>query len=353
MNFKGFLYIIFFIPSLLLAQEIGLKSKLDFELYSDFFINGTFNNQPSHKISDYLYSYNRTNEFAINLAYLKAKYNDSNFRMNLAFMTGTYGTDNYAGEDGLFRNLFEANVGFKLSKKRNEWIDIGVFPSHIGFESAIGYDCWNVSRSLLAENSPYFETGIKYTNVSKQEKWTSSILLLNGWQKITMNPGYSIPALGMQFVFKPSSKFMANYSNFIGSQKPDSASQLRVYQNIYMTYFLTEKLQALLNFDIGRESLSNGTVGYWYGMFGGFRFQMSDNNILAWRAEFLEDRDNILYPELNNDWFTWTSSLNFDRRINPYSLLRFEVKYMNSTSPIFHPNSMDHIGAFLALQVKL
>ena len=353
MNFKGFLHIISFIPSLLLAQEIGLKSKLDFELYSDFFINGTLHNQPSHKISDYLYSYNRTNEFAINLAYLKAKYNDSNFRMNLAFMTGTYGQDNYVGEDGLFKNLLEGNIGFKLSKNRNEWIDIGVFPSHIGFESAIGYDCWNVSRSLLAENSPYFETGIKYTHTSKDDRWTKSILLLNGWQKISMEPGHSIPALGMQFSFKPSNKLFINYSNFIGSVQPDSNWSLRVYQNVYATYAISKNMTVLANFDIGRDEVDEVVIGYWYGAFGGLRYQWKDKNAITFRAEFLEDRDNILYPEIKKDWFTWSSSLNFDRRLNNFSLLRLEVKYMNSSSPIFLPSSEDHIGTFLALQVRL
>lgn len=351
--FRGFILLFILCFSKLSAQDSSTRSKLNFELYGDFFINGTFNNPSSHKISDYLYSYNRTNEFAINLAYLKGKYVDTNFRMNMAFMTGTYGTDNYAGEDGLFRNLYEANLGFKLSKTRNEWLDIGVFPSHIGFESAIGYDCWNLSRSLLAENSPYFETGIKYTLNSKNEKWMSSFLLLNGWQKITMNPGYSIPAVGMQFVFKPNSKLYANYSNFIGSQKPDSIAQLRIYQNFYITYSLSDKIQALYNFDIGRESLQNGTIGYWYGMFGGLRYLLSDKNIFSFRAEFLSDRDNTLYPEIKHDWFTWTSSVNFDRRLNVFSLLRFEVKYMNSNSPIFLPNSQEHIGAFMALQVKI
>jgi hypothetical protein len=34
-------------------------------------------------------------------------------------------------------------------------------PSHIGFESVISADCWTLTRSLLAENSPYYETGMR------------------------------------------------------------------------------------------------------------------------------------------------------------------------------------------------
>ncbi len=42
-------------------------------------------------------------------------------------------------------------------------------PSHIGFESAVGSDCWNLTRSILAENSPYFESGIKLNYTNKKQ----------------------------------------------------------------------------------------------------------------------------------------------------------------------------------------
>jgi hypothetical protein len=51
------------------------------------------------------------------------------------------------------KNIYEANVGISLNKKNNLWVDAGVMPSHIGFESAISMDNWYLTRSLLAENS--------------------------------------------------------------------------------------------------------------------------------------------------------------------------------------------------------
>ncbi|OQW43057.1 MAG: hypothetical protein A4S08_10190 [Proteobacteria bacterium SG_bin4] len=68
---------------------------------------------------------------------------------------------NYAAEPGILGNLYEGNVGLKLSGSNNLWLDIGVFPSHIGFESAVGKDNWTLTRSLVAENTPYFESGAK------------------------------------------------------------------------------------------------------------------------------------------------------------------------------------------------
>ena len=39
-----------------------------------------------------------------------------------------------------------ANAGYKLSAKKAWWLDIGVLPSHIGFESAVGKDNWTLTR---------------------------------------------------------------------------------------------------------------------------------------------------------------------------------------------------------------
>jgi hypothetical protein len=346
-----FLFLIY--TSTISGQDSSKLSKFNFEIYGDFFVNGTASHVPSHKISDILYSYNRTNEFGINMLYLKTSFIDSNFRMNLAMMTGTYSIDNYADEPQLFQNLLEGNVGFKLSRKSNTWLDVGVFPSHIGFESAVGYDCWNISRSLLAENSPYYETGVKLTNTSKNEKFTQSYLIINGWQRITMIPGHSIPSLGMQFVYKPNSKTVLNYSNFIGSYRPDSTAALRVYNNFFGTYQLTDKLTTLLNFDLGMDKNLEENYNPWFGANLSFRYLANKKHSLSLRTEFINDPNDVLYPQLNFGWGAWSSSVNWDIKLNSFALLRSELKYMQSDHAIFLPNELNHLGIFVALQVKL
>ena len=37
----------------------------------------------------------------------------------------------------------------KLAKKKNLWIDAGILPSHIGFESAVSKDCWTLQEVYL------------------------------------------------------------------------------------------------------------------------------------------------------------------------------------------------------------
>src|ERR1039458_9449280 len=92
-------------------------------------------NNPANKNIPYLYNYNRNNEFNINLAILSAKYSSDKVRGTISLQTGTYPQANYAAEPSLSQYIYEAYAGFKTSKKT--WLDAGIFPSHIGFESAI------------------------------------------------------------------------------------------------------------------------------------------------------------------------------------------------------------------------
>lgn len=107
----------------------------------------------------------------------KVNYSKENIRGNFALMAGTYPQYNMSAEQGLLQNVYEANVGVKISKNHNLWIDAGIMPSHIGFESAIGKDCQTLTRSILAENSPYYEAGVKigYTSESENGIWQRCI----------------------------------------------------------------------------------------------------------------------------------------------------------------------------------
>jgi hypothetical protein len=145
-----------------------------------------------------LYSHNRHNEFNLNLGFIKAGCNAERMRANLAIGVGTYMNANYAAEPSTLRFLYEANVGYKLSSKKNLWFDIGIMSSHIGFESAMSSACWTLTRSMMADNSPYYESGAKISYTSENEKWQFAALALNGWQRITRIEGNSMISFGTQ-----------------------------------------------------------------------------------------------------------------------------------------------------------
>ena len=121
-------------------------------------------------------------------------------------MAGTYPQDNMVAEQGALRYINEANIGVKISENKNLWIDAGIMPSHIGWESAIGKDNYTLTRSIAAENSPYFETGVRLSYTTDNGKWYLSGLVLNGWQRIAKPEGNQSISFGHQVTYKPSEK---------------------------------------------------------------------------------------------------------------------------------------------------
>jgi len=182
------------------------KPSITWSGYLETYYVYDFNQPANHERPSFMYNHNRHNEFNLNLGFIKGTYNSANTRANLALMAGTYAQYNLASEPSLLQHVFEANVGVKLSNKQNLWLDAGIMPSHIGFESAISKDCWTLTRSILAENSPYYESGVKITYINADNRWTISGLLLNGWQRIRRPDGNQTLALGTQVQFKPNEK---------------------------------------------------------------------------------------------------------------------------------------------------
>ena len=235
-------------------------SPVTFSGYVEAYYQYDFNKPADNNRPGFIYSHNRHNEFNLNLGFLKGSYNTERVRANFAMASGTYMNANYAAETGVLKNIFEANAGIKISKKKNLWIDAGIFSSHIGFESAISKDCWTLTRSMLADNSPYFESGAKITYTTDNNKWIVSGLLLNGWQRIKRVDGNSLMSYGTQVQYKPNATTTLNYSSFIGTDKPDSARQWRYFHNLYGIFNVTDKFGITAGFDIGSEQKANPAV---------------------------------------------------------------------------------------------
>jgi Putative beta-barrel porin-2, OmpL-like. bbp2 len=287
--------------------------------YLETYYSYDFANPGNHNRPGLAYSFNRHNEVNLNLGFVKLAYGDGKTRANLAVMTGTYANANLAAEPGVLKNIFEANAGVKISKNRNLWVDAGIFASHIGFESAIGKDCWNLTRSILADNSPYYESGAKISYTSDNEKWFVSGLILNGWQRMQRVDGNNTPAFGHQLTFKPNTKLTLNSSSFIGSDTPDSTRRMRYFHNFYAVMQLHEKFGVTLGFDVGVQQKAKGSSEYdtWY---------YSDANGV------------IIATGTPNGFRTFGYSLNLDYNITDKIMWRIEGRGFSSKDQIFTLN---------------
>jgi len=333
--------------SQLLAEETDSNLKLSG--YAEIYYAYDFNEPSNHDLPPFLFSYNRHNEVNLDLGYIKAAYATDRVHGNLAFMAGTYAQANLSAEPDVFRNVFEANAGFKLAKDKTLWIDAGIFPSHIGFESAIGKDCWNLTRSILAENSPYYEAGAKISYTTDSGKWFISGLVLNGWQRIKRVDGNNTPAFGTQLTYKPNNAITLNYSAFIGSDKPDVTRQWRYFNNLYAIYQINPKFGVIGGFDFGWEQKSKGSGDYinWYSPVGIFRYTLNDKINVAARVEYYQDENGVIISTgTPNGFKTVGYSANLDYSISDHLLWRIEGRAFHSKDDIFtkdnEPTSNDH-----------
>lgn len=334
MRLLGILFCLCF-SKLAIAQNDSSK-KLSFSGFGELYYSYDFGKPSNHEKPNFIYNHKRHNELALNLLLAQAAYKDKNIRANLGAMAGNYAQYNLATEPLWSQFIYQANIGVKVSRKNNLWLDAGIMPSHIGFESAISADCWNLTRSLLAENSPYYESGAKLTYTSKNEKWTMAGLYLNGWQKIQKINAMQRPSFGAQITYKPNNMLSLNYSNFLGSDKPDSINAFRQFHNVYLQYEPSEKFGIIAGFDIGHDKYDAVNYSTWYAPVLILRQKIDKNFVIALRSEYYSDpKQIIITTNTTNGFQTLGFSTNLDYRLNQKIQSRIECKYFSSRDAIF------------------
>ncbi|WP_066759411.1 porin [Crocinitomix algicola] len=332
-----FLLLIGLIHLAAIGQLDSVKN-LKIEGYIEAYYSYDFSNPSDHDRPNFFYSYNRHNEFNLNIGMIKAIYKKNRVKSNLAFMTGTYAKSNLAHEPMIYRKINEANLSVKPFKNRRDWITLGVFPSHIGFESSIGANCYNLTRSISAENSPYYLAGLKYETTSKNKKWFFGVTLANGWQRIQRLQGNQLISLGHQLTCTPNDRLLFNSSSFIGSEFPDSTRRMRYFHDFHTELNLSKKVDLILGFDIGLEQteVNSNTYSVWYTPTLLTRFSLTNKLSLSTRLEFYEDRDEVIISTIDNQGFaTLGYSLNLDYSISEELLFRIEARNLTDRRSIY------------------
>ncbi len=335
---KAFLLLLFFAPLCLGAQIDSSSLSFAISGYAEPYYGYDFNQPADGNRPGFVYAHNRHNEFTLNIAYLKGAVTAQRFHGNFAMMAGTYANANLAAEPGTLHNIYEANAGVKLSKKHELWIYGGIFSSHIGFESAVGKDCWTLTRSILADNSPYYESGAKLSYTTPNGQWFLSALALNGWQHIQRVPGNTVISGGWQVQYKPTDKITLNSSSFIGSDKPDSVSLSRVFHDFYGIVQFNDKFGLTLGFDTGWEenARAGDAANFWYSSVLIARYALNDRLTLAGRAEYYSDKNGVIIATgTANGFETMGFSANLDVQVHKNAVWRIEGKMYKSKDDIF------------------
>ncbi|MFN3754118.1 outer membrane beta-barrel protein [Flavobacterium sp.] len=314
------------------AQE-NKEVKLSFLGYLESYYAYDFNRPEAQTKLPFMYNYNRHNEFNVNIGLLRAKVDYDNAYASIALHSGTYVEDNYANETT--KIISEAYVGLYLDKDRKSTIEVGVLPSYIGFETATSGSNLTLTRSMLAENSPYFMTGVKYTFVPNAQ-WQFSGLVTNGWQRINKPDKNVSPALGSQIVYKPSDKSMFNWSTFMGKELYNNEWGMRYFSNLYWDKQWHSKWRTIIGFDAGLQTAvtDNNRELFWMSPVLITQYSLAPKWQTAFRVEYYQDKDNVIIS--TSDAFkTIGMSFNIDYLINDKVKFRTEARYFNSQSKVF------------------
>jgi len=300
--------------------------------FVDVYYAYAFSRPPSRERS-YTTQPLRHHEFNLNLAMIDLKHQSTGVRGRFAFQTGTYVQSNYAIEQQLLKSILEASVGAEIIN--GLWIDAGIFPSHIGFEGILSRDNWTYSRSLAADYSPYYEAGVSIS-APLTDRLSVRALLLNGWQNIQETNHDK--AVGTQVQFKPSTDVLLNWSTFIGNEQPDtSASQLRIFNDLYAQLSLSEKLSLALWFDIGLQKQKQGTsYDSWHTGTAILRYVLHPQWSVSMRGEYYTDKRGVIIPTGTPENFqTASGSVNLDFAASPNVLWRLELRLFSSKDKIY------------------
>lgn len=313
------------------------QPEVTFSGFADVFYVFDFNLPTTVQRQDFLFNHNRHNEFNLNLGLLKWKVEHAKYRSNFAVQAGTYANDNYSAEPGLLKSIAEANIGISLGKANKLWLDAGVLPSYIGFESAISMDNPTLTRSLLAENSPYFMTGAQLS-YKPNDHWMFAGLIVNGWQRIQRIQGNSLLSFGTQVNYRKGDRVTLNWSTFVGTDDPDSTRRMRYFSNLYGQFKIKNRFELIAGFDLGFQQRSKNAVQYdnWLSpvVIGQYTFNKKWKTAL--RAEYYSDETAIiLFTGTKNGFKTTGLSLNVDFSPFQQIMWRMEGRWLNSKDALF------------------
>lgn len=327
-----------FAASLLLASSPALALDAPSALTLGGFVDAYYAydfNRPSQFDRSFTTQPARHNEFSVNLAYIEAKIERDRIHGRLALQAGTSVQSNYAGEPtvgsvsgpSLSRHIQEGYAGYRLST--DTWIDAGIMLSHIGVESFVSKDNLTYTRSLVADYSPYYETGVRLsTRLSDQ--WSAQFLVLNGWQNISESNADK--ALGTQLSYTPSSALTLTYNTFFGRE-----SSFRHFHDLTLKFTPSDQWSFAAQADLGFQSeATGGSDPRWGGFSVMAKRTVSRAVSLAARVEYFTDPKQAVVAASNGYALqAWSGSLGVDVALDTHAWWRSEVRGYRAGNPVF------------------
>ncbi|MCU0633366.1 MAG: porin [Gemmatimonadaceae bacterium] len=330
------------LPSVILSQPAARDSTpvVTLGLFVDGYVAWD-RNRPVPRDRAFTTQPARHNEFNINLAHLSLGVEQSRVRARFTAQAGTSVQANYASEpaDGVIsgpsvsQHIQEAYVG--VQPARNWWIDGGIYLSPIGFESWISLDNPTYTRSLTADYTPYYLSGVRAT-WQASPRVVATLQAVNGWQIISeRNDGKALVA---RVDWTASDAVALGASAFVGEEQPQGdGARARQFGQLLARLTPRSGTEAWLTVDGGLEDGRDGPTRRWWSLTAIGRQRLTDAVSLSLRGERYGDPRGVLIPVgdgRGGPMFTG-GSMGFDVRIAGGALWRTEARYLQADQRVF------------------
>lgn len=282
-------------PVLLAAQQAPADTtpRITVGAFVDGYYGYDFGRPRSHDRS-FTTQAARHDEFAVNLAHVDVRYAAPTVRGRLALQAGTSVQFNYAGEPDEIAGgqpnylplIQEATLGVQVAP--SVWIDGGIMFSHIGSESWISIDNPTYTRSLAAEYSPYYETGVRATWQARSNL-TAQINVVNGWQIISETNHDK--GAGIRVDWLPVAPLTLSYSNYVGRDAAAATGEMdvRVLHDVSARWAANDR--ALL---VGTADFGSQDGASWIAASLAGRYRLTPAVAVNGRIERLDDEDGVV-----------------------------------------------------------
>jgi hypothetical protein len=285
----------------------------------------------------------RHGEFNVNLAHLAAEVVSPSVRGRLALQAGTSVQVNYAPEPRvgaasgpeLARLLQEAYAGVRL--REGLWLDAGIYFAPFGRESWISADNWTYTRSLIADHSPYYQSGARLS-WQVTPRVAAQLHLINGWQTISETNDDKAVAASLDWTF--ATHQVLSWDAFAGNEQPEAAPRrFRVFHEVSWQGRLANRLEAMATFDLGRQAASTatGATATWWGTAVIARHAVAPGRAwVAVRGEAYRDPHRVIMQPANGAPFVGRgASVTLDLAPHPGVLWRTEWRMLRARDAVF------------------
>ena len=255
-------------------------------------VDGYYSFNANHPASrdNQLYNFDvKANQFSLNMAKLSMSHTPDpiGFQVDLGFGRAFDIVHSTEQAPEIFRYLEQAYVSVKPKQARGLEVDFGEFVTSAGAEVIETMNNWNYSRSLLfAYAIPYYHFGLR-TTMPIGKYFTGGFQLVNGWNNVEDNN--SGKTLG--FIGNFTTKKVTWSNNYYAG--PEKTNTNQGWRNLYDTTVLltpSDKFNAYLNFDYGRDKNIGPGSQAWIGVAGAARYAIGKLFAVSPRLEWFNDK---------------------------------------------------------------